>query len=212
MSRARTLFAALAALTILAACGGGGSSSSTPQNPVASATPTPAPTPTPNAFAAACGTPLPPLSASYGYRVKVQLEPRPALKVLDASPLVRDPDYCASAGFPGTTTCNTRPEGHPQRDACDHYISGVSRSGRPGPDWFHVINNQNVGCSGMGQPEAGASCGLKESSQYAADISAAGKYRACSSATNQCGVCVIEESAWGVVHNSPAGVCKLDGG
>ncbi len=211
MTRSRSLLAALAPLFVLAACGGGGGGSAAPQNPVASATPTPTPTPTPNPFAAACGTPLPPLSASYGYRIKVQLEPRPTLKVLNASPLVRDTAYCAAAGFPGSTTCNTRPETHPQREACDHYISGTSKSGRPGPDWYQVIDNQNVDCSGEGVPTTRAACGLKEITQYMIDISAAGKFRACSPATGQCGVCVIEESAWGVVHSSPAGICKLDG-
>ncbi|MCM2256211.1 MAG: hypothetical protein NDJ94_11125 [Vicinamibacteria bacterium] len=211
MSRARALFTAVSALTILAACGGGGGGgSSTPQNPVASATPTPAPTPTPNPFAAACGTPLPPLSASYGYRIKVQLEPRPTLKVLNASPLVRDAAYCAAAGFPGSNTCNTRLETDPQREACDHYISGISKTGRPGPDWYEVKNGQNVECSGMGRPELGAACGYKDITQYMIDISAAGKFRACSPATGQCGVCVVEPGDWGVVHDSPAGICKLD--
>ena len=145
----------------------------------------------------------------YGYRIKVQLEPSVNRKVINASPQVKNAQYCAAVGLPGEF-CNTRRETDPQREACDHYLSGISVTGRPGPNWYHVINARNVACGGMGQPNIGASCGLKDITQYMVDVSAPGKYRACS-ATGSCGVCVIEESAWGVIHNSPAGICKLDG-
>jgi hypothetical protein len=211
----RTLISAglgLALLAGLAGCGGGDNPAA-PGPPTGGATPTPtatpSPTPTPNPYAAACGTPLPNPADMYGYRIKVQLEPSRNRKILNASPQVRNAAYCAAVGL-GGTFCNTRLETDPQREACDHYLSGISDTGRPGPDWYQVVNDQNVRCGGMGLPSEGAACVLKEITQYMIDITAPGKYRACSQ-SGSCGVCVIEESAWGVIHPSPAGLCKLDG-
>src|SRR5947209_1882934 len=96
---------AFALMVGLSACGGSNTAPTAP-----GPTPTPAPTPTVNPYAAACGTPLPSFADSYGYGVKVQLEPTPGKKILNASPIIKNPDYCAAAGFGIRTICNTRSE------------------------------------------------------------------------------------------------------
>jgi hypothetical protein len=187
----------------IAACGGG---SAAP--PAAPGTPPPAvPSPTPSAdpFATACGTPLPAFEDAYGYGIKVQLEPSNNKKVLNASPAVRDIDYCQAAGFPNTLICNTRKEDSPQRVPCDHYLSGMSNQGVPGPNWFQDFgdfpNEEFVKC---GDP--GTTCSLKPENQYLLDINEVGRYVACSPATGTCGDCVIvtmEKST-----GSLGGLCK----
>jgi hypothetical protein len=199
---------ALAVLVGASACGGGGTSGSggTPTTP---ATPTPAPTPTPNPFASACGTPLPPLQDFYGYGVKVQLEPTKNKKVLNASPLVRNAEYCAAIGQPGTF-CRTRFETDPTREACDHYVSGMSDEGRPGPTWYEEVNGQLVRCGGLTLAGGAPDCSLKPENQYLLDVRAAGKYVACGGAgTKSCGVCILSEP-FAVTHRTPAGLCGAD--
>ena len=116
----------------LPACGGGGGSSApTPPSAAPPTTVAPAPTPTPNPLAVACGTPLPALGDVYSMGIKVQLEPTLNRKVLNASPQIRNTEYCTAAGIPNTSTCSTRREDNPQRVPCDHYVAGVSATGRP---------------------------------------------------------------------------------
>jgi hypothetical protein len=189
-------------------CGGGGSSNGGPTTP---ATPTPAPTPTPNAFAAACGTPLPALADMYGYGVKVQLEPTRNKKVLNASPLVRNADYCTAVGQPGAF-CRTRFETDPQRAPCDHYVSGMSDEGRPGPIWYEEVNGRLVRCGGLSLAGAAPNCTLKAENQYLLDVRAPGKYVACGGAgsNGSCGVCILAPDSFGVIHRTPAGLCGTD--
>src|SRR5438093_6950842 len=112
----------------LAACGGGSAGPPAgPGNPPPP--PVPSPTPSVNPFAAACGTPLPPFEFAYGFGIKVQLEPSKHKKILNASPSIRNLEYCEAAGFPGTLICNTRKEDSPERVPCDHYLSGISDEG-----------------------------------------------------------------------------------
>jgi hypothetical protein len=200
---------ALALIAVLIACGGGGAGSGpTTSNPAPVATPTPAPTPTPNAFAQACGNPLPALSDAYGYAVKVQLEPTKNKKVLNASPLVRNNAYCQAAVNVNAQFCTTRIEDSAQREACDHYMSGISQTGRPGPNWFQDVDGRLLRCGGFGVPEEAPNCTLKAENQYLIDIFAGGTYVACSAATGSCGGCAIDDDAFGVIHNSPAGLCR----
>src|SRR6266545_1455043 len=124
-------FCAFALVAGIAACGG---SSSTPTAPVPTPAPTPAPTPSVSPYAAACGNPLPSFADSYGFGVKVQLEPSLGKKILNASPIVKNAEYCKAAGIPNITICNTRREDVPERVPCDHYLSGISDEGRPGPN------------------------------------------------------------------------------
>lgn len=202
------LAVALIAGTI--ACGGGPS----PTTPVAAppATVAPAPTPTPNAFAAACGTPLPAINDLYGFAVKVQLEPSKAKKVLNASPLVKNSDYCQAVDQPGQQ-CRTRIETNPERVPCDHYMSGMSDEGRPGPTWYQEVNGKRLRCGGLNLPGDAPNCGLKPENQYLLDVSAPGKYIACAGtgSNGSCGVCVLADDSFDEIHRSPAGLCGLAG-
>jgi len=198
-----SLFLAVA----LAACGGGGSDTpSTPSTPA----PTPTPTPTPNPYLVACGLPVPPIEKSYGFKVKVQSEPTPNRKWLTASPQIRDLAYCQSAGLPGEI-CAPRFEDDPTRIACDHYLAGISDSGRPGPNWFEEVNGQMLKCGTTTVTGQSPNCAVRDESQYNLNIYAPGKYVACGGrgSTGSCGPCTILDSDWGVVHRSPAGLCKL---
>jgi hypothetical protein len=198
-------FLPFALTAAIAACGG---SSTAPTSPVSTPAPTPVPTASANPFAAACGPPLPSFADSYGFGIKVQLEPTPGKKILNASPIIKNPDYCTAAGIPGNTICNTRREDLPERVPCDNYMSGISDEGRPGPNWFQDIDNKGtlVKC---GQPNT--NCELKPENQYLLDVFAPGIYVACGGkgSPGTCGVCVLEPSTWGVIHNSPSGLCKL---
>jgi hypothetical protein len=198
-------------LLLLGPACGGGSGTGTPTTPATPAPPTPAPTPTPNPFAAACGTPLPVLGDMYGYGVKVQLEPTRNKKVLNASPLVRNAQYCTAVGQPGAF-CRTRFETDPQREPCDHYVSGMSDEGRPGPTWYEEVNGQLVRCGGLRLAGAAPNCTLKEENQYLLDVRAPGKYVACGGAgsNGSCGVCILAPGTFGVIHRTPAGLCGTD--
>jgi hypothetical protein len=197
-------FFALVLIGSLIACGGGSGSPTSTPTAVPSAPATPVPTPTPNPFAAACGTPLPPFEFSYGFGIKVQLEPSGRKKVLNTSPAIRNYDYCLAAGFGVTLICNTRKEDDPQREACDHYISGISDQGRPGPNWFQDMDGRLVKC---GDP--GTTCALKPENQYLLDIYDVGRYVACggTGSPGTCGDCIIQ-----TMERSPSGntggLCK----
>jgi len=133
-------YALFALLTVALACGGSDSPTAVIPSPLP--TPTPVPTPTPNPYIAACGTPLPAFADSYGFGIKVQLEPTRNRKVLNTNPLVRNMTYCQQAGFGSALICNTRLEDSPQRVPCDHYLSGISDTGRPGPNWFQDVDGR----------------------------------------------------------------------
>lgn len=197
-------FCTFALIAGLAACGG---DSKTPTTPVTPPTPAPLPTPSPNPYAAACGVPLPPFSDAYGFGIKVQLEPTKNKKILNANPLIKNPDYCTAAGIPFHTICNTRKEDNPERTACDHYLSGISDQGVPGPNWFEEVNGQRVKCG-----EPGTHCYLKPENQYLIDIYELGKYIACSGKggpANSCGVCLL--TVWDKPGSSTGGLCQLSG-
>ena len=203
-------FLALALVTALAACGG--SSPMTPAPPATTPAATPSPTATPNAFAAACGTPLPAINDLYGFAVKVQLEPSKFKKVLNASPIVRNADYCASVGQPGQL-CRTRVETDEQRVPCDHYLSGISDEDRPGPTWYQEVDGKRLRCGGLNLPGDAPHCGLKPENQYLLDVSRPGKYIACAGkgSNGSCGVCVLAADSFDEIHRSPAGLCGLSG-
>ena len=196
-------------VTATAACGGG-SSPLTPAPP--SPAPTPVPTPTPNAFAAACGTPLPAINDLYGFAIKVQLEPSKFKKILNASPIVKNPAYCEAVDQAGQL-CRTRIETNPERVPCDHYLSGISDEGRPGPTWYQEVDGKRRRCGGLTLPGDAPNCSLKEENQYLLDVSAPGKYIACAGtgSNGSCGVCVLADDSFGVIHRSPAGLCGLSG-
>jgi hypothetical protein len=97
--------------------------------------------------------------------------------VLDSTPLVDDAAYCAKVGFPDRSECPVRPEGHPERQACELYIVGrAADTGRPGPTWYHGTSLCTGGSSG---------CDNHSDNQYLLVAYTGGTYRAC----GQNGVC-----------------------
>jgi hypothetical protein len=91
--------------------------------------------------------------------------------VLDSSPLVpNDNGFCDKVGFGDWKFCQTRPEGHPERVACDYLAVGIADTGRWGPTWI-----------GEGKP-CGAEfsqCANHQSNQFLAVAKAKGEFQAC---------------------------------
>jgi hypothetical protein len=100
-------------------------------SPTPGATPTPSPTPTPGA--GGCGDPLPPGIAKMNTKIHLK-GPK---YTLDTTPLVHDAAYCKKVGFPDRNICPVRPEGDPERTACEAYAVGKAiDTGRAGPTWY----------------------------------------------------------------------------
>jgi hypothetical protein len=91
---------------------------------------------------------------------------------LDVTPQVHDGDYCTKVGFVGRLDCPVRPEGAPDRLACEIYDIGYAKdTGRPGPTW---TRNGHY-CTG----EAG-DCANHEDNQFLVYAYGSGYYEACS--------------------------------
>lgn len=123
-----------------------------------------------------CGDPVPPPLT----RIKVTIHLRGTGHwTLDATPLVGpDPDYCAAIGFTdGRANCPLRPEGHPEREACEAWAVGRAvDTGRAGPTW-----RRNGGlCTG-----AASGCENHPENQYLLKAFLGGSYEACA----RSGVC-----------------------
>jgi hypothetical protein len=134
--------------------------------PAATPAPTPAPTPTPST--GRCGAPVPaPVS-----RMNVKIHIRGANRyILDSTPLVGpDAAYCAEIGFTdGRLWCPVRPEGAPDREACEEYVMGFAKdSKRQGPTWY--LN---------GELCTATKCENHEDNQYLLYAYAGGRYEAC---------------------------------
>ena len=159
---------------LVALCGCGGSSTPTPV-PTATPPPTPAPTPTP--FATLCGSPSPPPFA--GMKVKVHVVTNSTRWQLDSRPQVVNVDgYCGKVGFdPGAKYCDTRPEGHPQREACDGLIVGKADTGRVGPTWEDPNGKP---CLSPGDTGTQVAC-IHTENQFLVVARGAGQYLACAS-------------------------------
>ena len=134
--------------------------------PSPDATPNPA---TPGEGAAECGSPTPPPLSRFNVKVHLKLA---SAWVLDSTPLVGpDAAYCASIGFPDRSICPVRPEGNPQRQACELYIVGRALdTGRPGPTWYRGSSL----CTG-----ASSGCDNHPDNQYLLLVHTSGNYRAC---------------------------------
>lgn len=179
---------------LLALCGCG--SSSTGPNPQPSSTPPPTPTPTPTPFAALCGSPSPaPFS---GMRVKVQTQVNSNRWLLDSRPQVVNVDgYCGKVGFDSRAKyCDTRPEGHPQREACDALVVGKSRdTGRVGPTWSDPNDKP---CVAPGDQGTQTAC-INTENQFLVVARGAGQYLSCASddwplgdGGSRCGGCTVK--------------------
>ena len=175
-------------------CGAGlalvqcGSSASTPTgnptpivtipqpSPTASPSPTPTASPTPGGSSGlpagmVCNPTPPPL---YRMHAKIHAKDNLGRLVLDSKPLVVNVDgYCDRVGFGDWKFCDTRPEGDPQRVACDYLVTGKStETGRWGPTWYY---GEQLCSSATG------SCNLHPSNQFMAIAKASGTYSACAS-------------------------------
>jgi hypothetical protein len=135
------------------------------------------PTPEPSPTANGCGSPTPPPISRFN--VKVHLRGA-SFWTLDATPLVGpDAAYCASIGFTdGREYCPVRPEGHPEREACEAAMVGKALdTGRPGPTW----RLDGSFCSGADD------CENHPENQYFVKAYASGSYQACAR-NGACGV------------------------
>ena len=124
-----------------------------------------------------CGVPYPPPISRF--RVGVHFTGHD-FDTLDSTPLVgHDVVYCASIGYTdGRSLCPVRPEGHPQREACETWAVGRAQdTNRPGPTW---TNTDGQFCTG------GESGCRNAENQYQLWVHKSGRYSAC--ATNKaCG-------------------------
>ncbi|MFN8094998.1 MAG: hypothetical protein U0599_22750 [Vicinamibacteria bacterium] len=143
--------------------------------PSPTAAPTPSPTPTPETGTAGCGKPVPPPITKMNTYIHIK---GPNQWTLDTTPLVGpDADYCRVIGFTdGRSRCPVRPEGNPEREACELFRVGRAEdTGRPGPTWTLA----GAYCTG------GADCENHPDNQYLLFARKAGYYEAC----NEDGVC-----------------------
>jgi hypothetical protein len=143
-------------------------------NPTPEPTPVPTPEPPPPS-AGTCGSPLPPGIA----KVKVKIHLRgPNKYTLDSTPLVGGAAYCTQIGFTdGRSRCPVRPEGHPEREACEAYAVGhAADTGRAGPTW----RRNGSFCTGPG-----SGCENHPGNQYLLWAYKGGTYQACA----QNGIC-----------------------
>ena len=107
---------------------------------------------------------------------------RRTASLLDSTPLVGpDAAYCRQIGFTdGRLFCPVRPEGHPERLACEAARVGrAADTGRVGPTWS--ANGKR--CNGA---DGGASCLNHPDNQFLAFAYGAGRFRACA-ASGVCG-------------------------
>lgn len=171
----RHLFAGTAWLAVAVLLVHCGSSSSTPTaNPtpvVVQPTPTPLPVPTGIVLPAGmfCSPTPPPMLRM---QVSVFHEHGDGV-LLDSKPVVLNIDhYCDRVGFGDWKFCDTRPEGDPQREACDYLATGKADNGRWGPSWI-----------GEGKP-CGAEfslCAQHPTNQFLAVAKGKGEFKACAS-------------------------------
>jgi hypothetical protein len=130
-----------------------------------------------------CGDPAPP-SVS---RIKIgTLSGRPGRRVLNSTPLVGpDAAYCQLIGYTdGRLYCPVRPEGHPERVACEAaQVGHAADTGRIGPTW--TADGQP--CQGQ---TGGASCQNHPDNQFLVIAYGAGTFEACT-ATGVCGRYVV---------------------
>jgi hypothetical protein len=82
-----------------------------------------------------CGRPYPPVVTRFNCKIHIK---SPEFYTLDSTPLVGpDGAYCAALGYTdGRTICPVRPEGTPDREACENWRVGKAKdTGRLGPTW-----------------------------------------------------------------------------
>jgi hypothetical protein len=136
--------------------------------PAPGPTPAPAPTAQPPGDTGGCGQPLPPPISRMGAKIHIR---GPNRYTLDVTPQVHDLDYCTKIGFVNRIDCPVRPEGAPDRFACEIYAIGYAEdTKRPGPTW----KRNGHYCTG----EAG-DCENHEENQFLLYAFGGGYYEAC---------------------------------
>ncbi len=116
-----------------------------------------------------CGKPYPPPISRFN--VKVHVPGGDQADLLDTTPLVTDPAYCALIGYGDRANCPVRMEGSPERVPCEAWAVGNARdTGRPGPTWTREPGG--ILCTG---PVSG--CWNHESNQFALYALKGGIYR-----------------------------------
>jgi hypothetical protein len=146
--------------------------------PTATPSSSPEPTPEPSAppGASGCGSPIPPDLSRIEVKVHIK---GPNAWTLDSTPLVGpNREYCAKIGFTdGRSFCPVRAEGHPERVACEAYVTGRAKdTGRPGPTWYF----EGRFCTGQA-----SGCDNSPENQYQLLVYRGGTFQACA----QSGVC-----------------------
>ena len=115
-----------------------------------------------------CGRPYPPVVSRFNCKVHLKgIE----YYTLDSTPLVGpDVAYCAAIGYTdGRSMCPLRPEGWPDRAACENWRVGTAAdTGRTGPTWRR---SDGSFCAG---PESG--CANHPDNQYQLFVYLAGSY------------------------------------
>ena len=184
MNLRRLVLASACSVTALtlAQCGAGSSSpTGSPTPGVVTPTATPAATPTPSSglpVGMTCSPTPPPI-----LRMHLSVhDDSGGRKVLDSKPLVENVDhYCDKVGFGDWKFCQTRPEGHPERVACDYLVTGKAEdTDRWGPTWFYGKDL----CAYF--PDA---CANHPTEQFMAIAKSKGTYEACA------------DEAWPVASN-----------
>jgi len=139
-------------------------------------TPTPSAPPTPDPSTTACVPNPPPLN-----RINVKVHNNQGIKkVLDSAPIVCSggdfPQYCEKMmNDPSRRCCPPRPEGHPQRVACDEALMGRARdTGQVGPTWS--VNGKP--CFN-GESTVIPRCNNNPANQYLVFAYGSGRFKAC---------------------------------
>ena len=134
-----------------------------------------------------CGRPYPPPIHHFWVH---ELAKRETFTVVDSTPVV-GPDlaYCTALGYTdGRQFCAVRPDGHPERLACENWRVGVAEdNGRPGPTWRHASGSRSF-CTG----EA-SGCENHPDNQYQLVVYKSGRYLVCAAKTDgACGEITVE--------------------
>lgn len=173
----------LSSAALVGACGGADRSATAPI-PVPSATPVPVPTPTPDPnvppLGSACGKPYPPPISRL--HVKVLYKGQESWTV-DSTPLVGpNQEYCHSIGFvDGRSICPLRPEGAPDRAACEEWRAGTAKdTGQPGPTWTFI--EPGTGKESYCSSAEGAPCDHHPNGPFTVKAYKGGTYRVCTEA------------------------------
>jgi hypothetical protein len=167
--------ACLAAAVTFARCGSDSATPPTTPTPVPNPVPTTAPTPTPKpGIVLPAGMVCDPTPPPLLYFKAGKWRPHGSSGwVLDSEPIVKNVNhYCAQVGLGDWRYCQTRPEGDPQRVACDYLMTGTAKdTGRWGPTW----TVDDMPCDGQHQ------CANNPDNQFKATAKDSGLFKACAS-------------------------------